>query len=375
MGTQNRKIEHWLKETIFHDHKEYFVEIENDLALAKSNVDFETYIFARDKIGNRLLDAFCECAKRGVRVRLLLDGVGSSQWDTEQVTKYREAGVNILFFHPLPWQRRDFNFLKYFNLKSAIRGIYKLNSRNHRKTCIIDDSIVYTGGINVSDAPWRDTAVRVVNSSESKEIKTIKTAFEKAWKKWDSLSFYSINITQCELVRLNNTRKARRQNYSEFIQRILKAKQKIWLTTPYLSPDLSLIRALRLVAWSGLDIRMILPKKSDVPLMDWINKAYYPILLEAGVKIYEYKARNLHAKVNLIDDWATVGSANLNHRSLIHDLEIDIVLKQHETIESLSFQFQEDLKQCQQIDFAKWRGRSIINRIIEKIILIFRRWV
>jgi cardiolipin synthase A/B len=375
MGTQSRKIDHWLKETVFHDHKDYFEEMEKDLARAKSNVDFESYIFAKDKIGNRLLDAFCECAKRGVRVRVLMDGLGSSQWDSKQIRKYHALGVHIVFFHPLPWQRRHFDFLKYFSIKAAIRGLYKLNSRNHRKTCIIDRAIVYTGGINVSDASWRDTAIRVENSPDSKEIKTISNAFEKAWQKWDSQSFFSRGIPQCELVRLNNTRKSRQQNYFDLIRKILQAKERIWLTTPYLSPHISMIRALRVAAWAGVDVRLILPKKNDVPLMEWINRAYYPILLEAGVKIYEYKTKILHAKVTLIDEWASVGSTNLNHRSLIHDLELDIVLRNDASIKSLSDRFEKDLEESQAINITKWRRRSLINQVIEKLFLLLRRWV
>ena len=371
MGTQNRKAVEWDHETVFHDPSDYFKSLETDLTHAQTTIDIETYILANDKTGHKILETLAKCAQRGVKVRLLLDGFGSYKWDVENIKKYQNLGIQIKFFHPLPWQRLHFSIFKYLNVRSFLRGLYKLNSRNHRKVCIIDQKIVYAGGINITAESLRDTGIRILG----KEVKFVSNAFHQAWKKWDALSFYTIKSAQNDLVKLNDTRKLRKKNYYDLIQRIILSEKRIWLITPYLAPDLALIRALRFAAWSGRDVRMILPHKNDVFMMKWMNHAFYTVLLEAGVKIYEYQSKTLHAKTTLIDHWGTVGSANLNHRSLIHDLEIDIVLTQEYSIKNIEKQFENDFKLCHLIELTAWRKRSIWNRFLEKMILIMRQWV
>jgi cardiolipin synthase len=142
-------------------------------------------------------------------------------------------------------------------------------------------------------------------------------------------------------------------------------------------PEVQLLRALRFAAWAGADVRLIVPRKIDLPFMRFVNRIFYRVLIRGGVRIDEYAPRILHAKTMLIDDWAVVGSSNLNHRSLISDLEVDVVLTQPESITSLETQFLEDAGQAVRIldkDLQSGGFRGLL-RALERFILRFRDWL
>jgi cardiolipin synthase len=366
------------RELVFHEGDRYFASLRKAIDEAKKTVDLETYIFDRDEVGERLLDHLARAARRGVRVRLLLDGFGCSQWSHAEAEALRERGIQTRFYHPLPWQT-DRERLAWLRIRLA-----RLNRRNHRKTCVVDSHVAYLGGMNVSarhsiehagSEAWRDTSVRIAGG----HARGLSLAFEAAWSKPGTFRlrwrFHRRLGTLSGSIRLNVTRAQRRAGQAELVHRILSAKRRVWITNPYFVPDFSLIRALRFAAWSGVQVRVLVPRKNDVFGMRWAARAFYGALLRAGVRIHEYVPSVLHAKIVLADAWARVGSSNLNSRSLLHDLEADVVLSEPASLRSLERRFEADLDASMKVDPVAWRGRSPFSRLLERLALVFRRWI
>ncbi len=373
----------WEKEVIYDDGEKFFSDILSAIAGARQSVDLETYIFDQDDLGQRILNALGAAALRGVKVRLLLDGYGCSQWSLSDLKPLRKAGVRARFYHPLPWQNPSYRFLKFISPRRIALGLWKLNRRNHRKSCVVDGHKAFLGGMNISsrhlrssagEDAWRDTSVCVEG-----DLSQLALAFDHAWTHTRS-ALPRIQMRKRfdgagGLLHVNVTRKQRKKNHQDLVSRVIQAQKRIWITTPYFVPDLSLLLALRLAARSGTDVRILLPFKNDVWGMKWAIGAFYFPLLTVGARIFEYKPSVLHAKVTLIDQWASVGSSNLNHRSFFHDLETDVILKLSPNIERIAGRFLKDLEVSEELRLHEWNRRSWIPRMLEGVSSLFRRWL
>jgi cardiolipin synthase len=381
---------HWDTEEVFQDGDSFFARLETEILHAKDAIDFECYIFRHDELGRKILSALREAKKRGVRVRLLVDGIGSAHWSYHFLSSLWQEGIEAKIYHPLPWSNRKsltgLKFYRYFRLRALIKSLWKLNRRNHRKVCIIDRRIAYLGGMNVSSLyirkyagvnTWRDTSVRVSGAEVSKLLEAFHSAWvEKKKRKIRERTWFKKQTDyKSSLVKLNDTLRRRHRYHQEIIQRILTAKKRVWITTPYFVPELSFIRALRFAVWSGVDVRILLPRKNDLLFMSWANRSFYALLLKIGARIYEYVPAVLHAKVVLIDDWVTIGSTNRNHRSLIHDLEVDIVLTHFASKQSVEKSFLTDIEKSQEVTLATWERQPKWRLFFERLILYFRYWV
>lgn len=375
----------WKNEVVFHDGDAFFQELCREIGEARESIDLETYIFNLDRLGKLVMQLLIRAADRGVRVRLLLDGVGSTNLAYADIEPLIRAGGQARFYHPLPWQRANFAFLKYLTPRKITAGAWKLNRRNHRKTCVIDGRIGFAGGMNVSalhlqsvvgDDAWRDSSVRI----EGPPIARITAAFEYAWThptefkvRWERSRTLPVPP---EDVRLNMTRKQRRASYADLLLRILGARERIWITNPYFVPARSLVRALRHAARKGVDVRILVSRHNDIFGLQWVIRAFYLTLLRSGVRIFEYLPSVLHAKIMIIDDWLTIGSSNLNHRSLLHDLEVDVVLTHPESHASVEKQYAIDLAQSEEVSLREFqRQRLPGTEIAEQCLLTFRRWL
>jgi cardiolipin synthase len=375
---------YWTEEAIYHEGDRFFSDLAHALAAARASVDLETYIFDRDELGQQVLHELAAASRRGVRVRLLLDGFGCANWTYQDQEELEHAKIDVKFYHPLPWQNSNYSFWRFLTPRRTMLGLSKLNRRNHRKTCVIDGELAFLGGMNVSARhltrsagaqAWRDTSVRV----RGEALHQLTRAFDHAWIHARSASLRGVNdprfLIRSKLLRLNLNRKMRAALYEDLIHHMLHARKRIWITNPYFIPERALIRALRFAGWAGIDVRVLVPKRGDVWGLKWAIKAFYYILLTAKVRIYEYSPSVLHAKVMMIDDWAMVGSSNLNHRSLLHDLEVDVILVRPESLRSLEAQFLRDLSQSVEIDAHSWSQRPWIARALERLALLFRRWL
>lgn len=323
---------------------------------ARDHVHFEVYQFKSDESGRVFREKLISAAKRGVKVRLLIDDVGSLWTPKSFFNPIREAGGEVATFLPV----------------NPLRGLYHANLRNHRKILIIDGKVAYTGGLNVGDeyggprkrrfGPWRDTHSELRGPA----VAAMQDVFLEDW--------FFITNHEIEL----NSAFPKLQNEGDVTVHIVpsgpdadwevihhaifttitKAADHIYLTTPYFVPDRALLVALQTAALRGVDVRLLLPARSDHVLVRAAGHFHYQELLRAGVRIFEYTQGMLHAKTVEVDGrWATIGSANLDLRSFRLNFEINIVIYGAPAAQELKTTFLSDLKHSVEVkesDVKKW---------------------
>jgi cardiolipin synthase len=371
---------------IFSGGKAHFEAMLSDIAAAKVSIDLETFIFQKDILGVRVTEHLAAAAKRGVAVRVLVDGVGSPLWSTHFAKQLESAGAETQIYHPFPWQLWDWSRskVKWPFLLKWIYLLLKVNTRNHRKVCIIDHQIAYIGSFNISRCHldvedggdhWRDTSIRLLNV----DLSELEKAFNCAWDHQpltERLRAALRHVRQEPMIRLNHIWHRRRILYKNLLRRISRCKKRIWITNSYFVPDTILLKRLKEAASSGVDVRILLPTKSDVFMMPWASSTFYYSLLKSGVRIFEYLPSVLHAKSLLLDDWGLIGSSNLNHRSLLHDLEVDVNVSHPELIQTLENQFLLDLQNSQEIPLTTWKSfRPYHHRLMGQLVLYLKYWI
>lgn len=383
----------WESEEVFHSGDAFFSALLAEFSRARESILLETYIFELDSLGLRMLEALKDAAARGVKVRVMVDGVGSPAWSRKILEELQESGVEARIFRPYPWVKIGFRFFpKLLNFRQVARWLQILNRRDHRKVAVIDGKTAWLGSFNITqvhlqefagDAAWRDSGVRV----EGGEIKILTEAFEKAWgrawspyrrRKWFRKTKKARRadfLNPQGLVRLNFFPLLRRRNYEGLLHRIGASRRRVWITSAYFVPERPLLRALRVAAWGGVEVKVLIPVKSDVRFVRWLTMVVVYGLLRAGVEVYQYVPHVLHAKSVLIDDWATIGSSNLNHRSLHHDLEVDVVVRRSESLASLEKQFLRDLDFSEQVTLEKWRHKFWLERFLGRLLFFLRYWM
>ena len=378
---QVKHVETWQEEVIFSDGDAFFENLITAITSASKSISIEKYIFDPDVLGKKVLSALSAAADRGVKVRLLLDGAGCSEWDFKDAQKSRKKNFEIRFFHPMPWQRKYSRLWSYVNVNKMVRGFSLLNHRDHRKICLIDDDLAFIGSMNVSarhlkslvhEAAWRDTSVRV----RGEKIQVLHESFEEVWNFFNN---YVLRYLQRKkmtsglpLLMLNRTREERRIYNRSILHRVLSAHTRVWITNPYFLPTLRLRKVIRIAARKGVDMVMLFPSKSDFFGVKLAMESHYHFLLKSGVKLYEYQPSMIHAKILITDDRVMMGTSNLNSRSLLHDLEVDVEITHLDNIQLVTSQFSQDLLQAKRIEFAEWKKRSWVRRILEGVFFWFR---
>lgn len=364
----------WNSESIFFSGDQYFDSITKDILAAHKSINIETYKFEWDEMGKKLIDNLLEASNRNVRVRILVDAVGSINSIDKLKDKLKNSNIELRIYNPILW-------------KTFFRSITHINQRNHRKIFLFDNITAYVGSMNISASHlltisgkdvWRDMGLRVQGS----EVSILNLAFNKAWRKDTILNFdihshweNYFKIKKSPLVQVNNSLLKRKKMYKSLIYRIHNSKNQIWLASAYFSPKFLLTKELCAAAQRGVDVRIILPKNSDVFFTTWLTSNYYYSLLQAGVKIYEYIPSMYHAKVVYIDNWIILGSSNLNHRSLLHDLEVALQVTMMTNKENLKAELLKDFEHSQLITFSSFKARSWLNWFLSKLFLLFKYWV
>src|SRR3990167_910773 len=371
------------KEQVFFDGKTHFTYLLQDIAHAQKSIDLETYAFHNDHLGQQVAQALVDAAKRGVRVRVMVDGAGSPLWSTNFANQLEIAGAITKVFHPFPWQLWNWSrsVVKLPLLLKWTYLILKINFRNHRKVCLIDKTIAYIGSLNIckhhlakseGGDGWRDTSVRLSGT----DFDDLQQAFESAWDHRtikERIRKIFQQVHQDIPVRLNYTRHRRRILYKNLLRKIAQCKQRIWITNAYFVPDNFLLKKLKEAARSGVDVRILLPRKSDVIVMPWASSTFYYSLLQAGVRIFEYLPSMLHAKSLILDHWMLIGSSNLNYRSLLHDLEVDINIATDSAKQTLVQQFLDDLQHARELSLHSWKKmRPLHQRMMGRLVLYMK---
>lgn len=363
-----------LEEKLYFQGEFFLVDLIKDIRRAKESVSIEVYIWTTDEIGALFYETLRDAAQRGVKVRILVDGIGSFYWTQTHLSHFRSAGIEVKIFRPVLWSWNPFQW----SLRKLWLALPKLARRNHRKIFLIDGKIAYTGSINITRNAllWRESGIRISNSNA---VQLVDEIFEDTWawadkseSRYRSSNFLLLNrILESREIRCNQFYRLCRLFKSDIAQRLDAAKQRIWFETPYFVPPASLFSALLRAAKRKIDVRIILPYRSDVPFLPWIANLYYQYLQSAGVKIFEYTPRILHSKMTIVDQWGMIGSSNLNHRSAFSDLELDVVLQSKEAFKKLEQQFLQDMQRSKEISRVPFHG---YKKFIAKILFNWRSW-
>ncbi|HET6435902.1 MAG TPA: cardiolipin synthase [Xanthomonadaceae bacterium] len=308
------------------DGKATYAALLEAIAGAREHVHLEYYIFAADRTGTLVRDALVERARAGVAVRLLLDAVGSAGCTRAFLAPLVAAGGEVAWFHPMRFGRfwrRPF-----------------LNLRSHRKIVVVDSAVAFTGGINVTDDEndglradaYRDLHVRVTGDI----VRALQLVFVEDWVyatgRRDFLSSIAQTLPPPEPGPIAAQALTSGPDSSwEAIHRlhvgaIHAARRRVWLVTPYFVPSEAALMALTSAALAGLDVRVLVPRRSDSLLVTLAARSYFDELIAAGAKVYEYGPRMLHTKALLVDDaLALVGSANFDSRSFRLNFEVSML--------------------------------------------------
>jgi len=326
-----------------------------DCAVAKISIDFEQFIFVNDEVGKKFFDVFISKVKEGVKVRLLCDSAGSySLYNSVFANELQKQGIEIRFFNPIsPWRLK--NFTSWF-------------FRDHKKILIVDSEIGYTGGVGIDKKleGWRDAQVRVVGPV----VLEMSQAFEKMWEIVDFGRFIKFKNNRTKEgdfhFHTNSPHFRQRFFYRRLNDAIRQAKEYVYLTTPYFVPSQHFFLILRRAVKRGVDVRIIIPEKSDHPLVDAAGRSYFGLALKWGIKIYRLKNGMLHTKIAIIDDkWASVGSANLDNLSLLFNYEANLISEDRMFVGELKNHFINDLLVAEDLVGEEWRNRSIWQKFVE----------
>ncbi len=255
----------------------------------------------------------------------------------------------------------------------------RINKRNHRKTIIIDKSIVYTGSLNIADVhdenvmgqkAWRDIGICARNF----DIQALEEAYSRAWRSLSPFRRHKNYITS-SIFRLNATRQTRVLYKRELLRSIRKAQKKILIINAYFLPRRSLVRELARAAQRGVYVGIILPGPSDIWIVKMASHSVLLRLLYAGAQIYEYQPKILHAKAVVIDDWAGVGTHNWNHRSFLHDLELEVSIPDPQFVNELTQSWENDIRFCRQVKSSELGRWNIGHKAIAYMAYWLRYWL
>ena len=353
---------------IFTDGRSFFDELFDDLKKAREYINLQFYIIASDPLGRQLRDILIERARAGVKVRVIYDYIGS--FDARRrdfFQRMKENGVEVHSFFRL-------SFPSHVN---------RLNWRNHRKVVVIDGRIGYIGGMNVAErymgsfdgGKWRDTAARITGPC----VGALQYHFAVDWKFMghdllcDPVAGWSkddgAEVSDATLQVLASGPNDRWGNMTLlFYKAISTARRRVWLQTPYFLPSDGLMKALESAALAGVDVRVMMPRRSDSRILTYASHSYVEECLLAGVKVYLYDAGMLHAKVLIVDnDFSTLGSTNFDFRSLEHNFEENLVMYSNEANRILAQGFEEDSKDCSKLKIAEWNRRDRSRKVQESI--------
>ena len=354
---------------------------------AKDHINMETFIIEDDEIGRHFAEVLTAKQRSGVQVNLIYDSVGSSSTPKVFFKPLIEAGGNVLEFNPI-------------NPLHARKG-WEFNRRDHRKLLIIDGQTAFVGGVNISSVyssgsfgrrsseksisdkdkiPWRDTHLHMTGPV----VGEFQKLFIATWneQQGEPLAFKNYFPEQANLgndvVRAigSSPEEPYSQMYVTLLSAINSAETQIFLTNAYFVPDPQLLTALKDAVGRGVDVRLLLPEKTDSVMVFYASRSYYEELLSANVKIYQKQDALLHAKTAVIDGvWSTIGSTNLDWRSFTNNQEINAVVLGQGFGEQMQTLFEKDLESSKQITLEDWRNRSVSVRIKERFARFWARFL
>jgi cardiolipin synthase len=325
------------------------------LEAAERSICFETYILAADATGDRFRAVLIERATAGVAVRIIYDAVGSFGLPDSWVDELRTAGCQVIDFNPIaPWRRR-----------------FRLSHRDHRKIIVVDDRVGFTGGLNIANdyaavedggVGWHDMHCRVTGPI----VLDLARMFRRTWLRCGGVSYPPVPAVPPPpagtpragvFVRLldNAQRRQRTTVRRTYLHVIKSARKRVLIQNAYFLPDRGLRRALTKAAARGVDVRIMVPGRSDVRLIEWAGLYVLRRLARRGVQIFLWRGVMMHAKTATVDTiWSTIGSYNFDAQSRFNNLEVTVEILDPTTGHTLAASFERDMANAEPFDERAW---------------------
>jgi cardiolipin synthase len=353
---------------------------------ATSSINLQTYIFDQDEIGTQFADLLIEKQRQGVPVNIMVDAVGALATPAAFFERMRAAGIRVVVFNPVN--------------PAKAKGNWDINNRNHRKLMVVDGRVAFTGGINISstyansslfrsrkkpgnvdksEVGWRDTHVKL----EGPAVAALQWTFVNLWVQQEGGElpqadyFPALSPAGDKLIRvLAANPDGDSDIYKALVVAISEAKKSIHITAAYFVPDQQIVDALVAAARRGVDVKLVLPGVSDHGMIRYAGQGFYDQLLKAGVQIHELQIAVLHAKTAVIDGaWSTIGSANIDRRSFLHNYELNVVIIDPAFGRDMESAFNEDLRDSKQVTREQWSQRPWGDRIREWAARLAEYWI
>jgi cardiolipin synthase A/B len=344
--------------------QETFQHILEQLNRARHHIHMEYYIVRDDYIGQEIKKVLIEKASQGVEVRFLYDAVGSWKLSKKYINDLKKAGIETVCFGPvkLPFLNNKFNF------------------RNHRKIIVIDGMIGFVGGLNIGDEYlgrnrnygfWRDTHLMI----RGEAVRSLQLIFLQDWYYMTNNSFLTAEYLSPQIDEKNHggvqlIAGGPDNEWSVikniFFSMITSAKNSVWIASPYFIPDEDIFSAIKVAALSGIDVRLLVPNRPDKRIVFHASRSYFPELLEAGVKVYEYERGFMHSKIVIVDnELASIGTSNMDMRSFHLNFEVNAFLFRTKSTQKLVEEYINDLEYAKQLELLSFRKRHIGLRLLE----------
>jgi cardiolipin synthase len=337
-------------------------------------------------VGIQFADLLIEKQRQGVTVNVMYDAVGTLGTPQAFFDRMKQAGITLLAFNPVN--------------PGARTGKWELNNRDHRKLMVVDGKVAFTGGINISatyansslfrskrppgkvdgkSVGWRDTHIKI----EGPAVATLQWAFINNWVNQEAGElperdyFPKLAPAGDKMVRVLATAPDRTSEiYKSLLVAINEAKKSIHITSAYFVPDQNTIDALCDAAKRGVDVKLVLPGVSDHGMVFHAGRGFYDQLLGSGVRIYQLQIAILHAKTAVIDGaWSTIGSANIDYRSFLHNYELNVIVIDPAFGRDMESAFNEDLRDSKEVTLEQWHDRPISDRIKEWAARLGQYWM
>jgi len=349
---------------------QFFPPMLEAIRSARKTINFAAYILKSDSMGHQFRDAFCERARAGIEVRVLLDGIGSGfGLNNSDVRMMTDAGCKFAYYHPVQSWRMD-----------------RTNRRSHRRILVVDGTVGFTGGAAFSDKwtgnaqddnHWRDTHTRL----EGPIVAQLQAAFQGHWVKTfgEALtgagqfpSLPAVGNLKAQIVESHSFSSAP----IPMVQAVTfaSAEKRIWIANPYCTPSDDQVDLLVKAVRRKVDVRLLLPgPHNDQPMTESAGRTAYGRLLEGGVKIFEYQPTMIHSKTMVADGlFSMVGSSNIDPRSSEINEEIDLVVYDEKFGREMEAAFEKDLEQSREYTLQEFQNRSWWERTTEWLMLPFR---
>jgi cardiolipin synthase len=361
--------------TVLREGAETYPAMLEALRGAQRSISIETYILASDETGDRFKDVLVERAKAGVAVRLIYDAVGSFGLSGTFVAELRESGIEVIDFNPIaPWRRK-----------------FRLSHRDHRKIIVVDDEVAFTGGLNIGNdyasladggGGWHDIHCKVTGAI----VIDLARMFRSTWLRAGGTYFkplppagnFSARSTGSSFVRLlDNTRRRQRATVRRaYLHVIRAARDAVLIKNAYFLPDRGLRRSLSRAVRRGVDVKVVVPGRSDIRMIEWASLYVLRGLAKQGIKILRWRGVMMHAKTAVVDSlWSTIGSYNFDAMSRFNNLEVTVEILDPAVGTTLATNFERDLSHCDPWTNDQWRKLPWYTKALAWVCFRLRRFL